>query len=107
MCVALGQNMVLELDDEGAAEIPEDEAWPETQAVPQSSELHPRDLDNVEKLCAALKIFLSKTLSKAQVEDADRLLREYCTELLEVCSSRRLAPGHTHPHVLALWTRRH
>lgn len=62
-----------------------DESWvDEEDSSPQASQLHPRDLDNFLKLCAALKHFLADRISEVQLTKADTLIREYCTELIEV-----------------------
>ena len=83
--------MVLESDDEGAMEISDNEAYPsedddEGISTISTNGLHPRDLDNFLKLCSALMQFLSNELTTQDVENADRLLWEYCIELLEVRS---------------------
>lgn len=49
-----------------------------------SSRLHPDDPDNFVKLSTALRLLLSRELEEDDIETADELLREYCTELIEV-----------------------
>ncbi|RPD54017.1 hypothetical protein L227DRAFT_512414 [Lentinus tigrinus ALCF2SS1-6] len=91
---ASGNNRPRQSDDEGAVEIPESDAWPE-KGPPRTFDLrNPRDLENLEKLAAALNIFLSETLTTAQVKEADQLLREYCTELLELYGPDVIRPNH-------------
>ena len=80
--------MVLESDDDGALEISDDDVWPsdseaEETAAPNDG-IHPRDLENFAKLCAALKILLADELTENDVSKADAPLRDYCTELIEV-----------------------
>ncbi|KAI0736043.1 hypothetical protein C8Q76DRAFT_297214 [Earliella scabrosa] len=91
------EGMVLESDDDGAQEVHEDEAWPSDEDEPMlsgSSSLHPRDVANFAKLCSALRIFLSEELSEADVSAGDRLLREYCIELLELYGPSVIRPNH-------------
>lgn len=54
------------------------------------SRLHPDDPDNFVKSCTALRILLARELDDADVEVADELIREYCTELIEVCHMANL-----------------
>jgi hypothetical protein len=54
------------------------------------SRLHPDDPDNFVKLCTALRILLARELDDADVEVADERIREYCTELIEVCHMANL-----------------
>lgn len=49
-----------------------------------ASRLHPDDPDNFVKLSTALRLLLSRELEEDDIETADELLREYCTELIEV-----------------------
>jgi hypothetical protein len=46
--------------------------------------LHPDDPKNFLKLCCALRIFVRRRPTDADIDRADRLLREYCTELITV-----------------------
>jgi hypothetical protein len=49
--------------------------------------LHPDDPRNFLKLCSALRILIRRRLTDSSVNQADCLLREYCTELISVrCS---------------------
>ena len=79
--------MILEEDDNGAIEA-DDDNWSDEEADEDDSSLpshlHPRDLENFLKLCESLTIWLSDGLSEEMICEADRLLCEYCTELLEV-----------------------
>jgi hypothetical protein len=47
-------------------------------------QLHPNDPSNFLKLCAAICILLRRQFTDFEIDDADRLLREYCTELISV-----------------------
>lgn len=49
------------------------------------SRLHPDDPDNFVKLSTALRLLLSRELLEEDIDAADDLLREYCTELIGVC----------------------
>ena len=47
--------------------------------------LHPSDPINFLKLCTAIRILLRRQLTDPDINDADALIREYCTELISVC----------------------
>ena len=47
--------------------------------------LHPSNPTNFLKLCTAIRILLHHQLTDANIDYADRLIREYCTELILVC----------------------
>jgi hypothetical protein len=47
--------------------------------------LHPDDPNNFLKLCAAIRILLRRRLTDSDIDHADRLIRQYCTELIQVC----------------------
>ncbi|RDX43089.1 hypothetical protein OH76DRAFT_1361580 [Lentinus brumalis] len=87
-------------DDEGAIEIDSDEAWTddesegEAEDVRHPSRLHPRDLENFLKLSSALTILLAHELDEQQLAQADRLLREYCIELIELYGPDVIRPNH-------------
>ena len=54
--------------------------------VPQDKFLlHRSDPNNFLKLCAAIRILLRRRLTDPEIDHADRLIREYCTELISVC----------------------
>jgi hypothetical protein len=46
--------------------------------------LHVDDPNNFLKLCAAIRILLRHQLTDANIDRAERLIREYCTELISV-----------------------
>jgi hypothetical protein len=52
--------------------------------------LHPDDPANFLKLCTALRILIKHSLSDEDLNHADRLIREYNTELIHVCHLIRL-----------------
>lgn len=56
--------------------------------------LHPDDPANFLKLCQALRILISREVTTAQVNHADSLLREYCTELLTLYGTDVMRPNH-------------
>jgi hypothetical protein len=47
-------------------------------------QLHPNDPSNFLKLCAAIRILLRRQFTDSDVDRAERLIREYCTELISV-----------------------
>ena len=54
--------------------------------VPQDKFLlHRSDPNNFLKLCAAICILLRRRLMDPKIDHADRLIREYCMELISVC----------------------
>ncbi len=83
--------MVLESDDDGAIKADNAECWSNESSDEEETSnsaqpnLHERDVSNFLKLAEALTLYLSEELTEADVEMADKLLRQYCTELLEVC----------------------
>ncbi|KAI0323378.1 hypothetical protein GY45DRAFT_1376364 [Cubamyces sp. BRFM 1775] len=91
------KELVLEPDDAGAQLEPGDEEWFEEDEEDDSSvpsQLHPRDLANFFKLCKALRLFLSDSLSEAQLTAADELIRQYCLELVELYGEDVIRPNH-------------
>jgi hypothetical protein len=51
------------------------------------SNLHQDDPGNFLKLCTALKILVAPTITEAELQEADGLIREYGLELVHVCFS--------------------
>ncbi|KAI1783783.1 hypothetical protein LXA43DRAFT_1067338 [Ganoderma leucocontextum] len=97
------QEMVLEPDNAGALEIEDEDSWSQDSDDDgagdedinhSTSKLHPRDLDNFLKLAEALSLYLSEELTDESVAKADALLREYCTELLELYGPAVIRPNH-------------
>ncbi|KAF8130623.1 hypothetical protein EV363DRAFT_1296693 [Boletus edulis] len=56
--------------------------------------LHPDDPANFLKLCSALWILLKYSLTDDNINIADDLLREYCTELIMLYGTSPLKPNH-------------
>jgi hypothetical protein len=54
----------------------------------QPSCLHPDDPANFLMLSKALRILLAWELTEEQIDEADKLLREYCSDLVDVSVSR-------------------
>lgn len=52
--------------------------------------MHPDDSNNFLKLCSALHILMQRRLVDSDIDFADRLIREYCTELIPI---RPLCPN--------------
>ena len=46
--------------------------------------LHPDDPQNFLKLCLALRILIRRRITESDIDQADRLVRKYCTELILV-----------------------
>ncbi|KZP21905.1 hypothetical protein FIBSPDRAFT_739745 [Athelia psychrophila] len=72
-------------DDEGSGEDHDED-------VP--SRLHPDDPDNFIKLSTALRLLLARHLTEADISTSDALLREYCTELIELYGADVIRPNH-------------
>ncbi|KAI0634504.1 hypothetical protein C8Q77DRAFT_1073071 [Trametes polyzona] len=93
------KDLVLDSDDEGAQEVDEDDAWFDEEEDDeddsmQASALHPRDLTNFMKLCSAVKLFLADSINDVQLKEADKLIREYCLELVELYGPEVIRPNH-------------
>ncbi|EDR11390.1 uncharacterized protein LACBIDRAFT_323939 [Laccaria bicolor S238N-H82] len=56
--------------------------------------LHPDDPANFLKLGQALRLFLAREISDAQIDVADGLLREYCQELVVLYGPDVIKPNH-------------
>ncbi|EIW62028.1 uncharacterized protein TRAVEDRAFT_35446 [Trametes versicolor FP-101664 SS1] len=95
---AKGKDLVLEDDDAGAQDKPDEGAWVDEEDNEDDSsrapQLHPRDLENFFKLCSALKLFLAESIDEAQLLRADALIREYCAELVELYGPEVIRPNH-------------
>ncbi len=71
--------------------------------------LHPDDPANFLKLCKALRILFNRTLTKQDIDQADVLLRSYCSELVSVCIYKLRVPlNHNSnvPYLLVIRRRR-
>ncbi|KAI0749923.1 hypothetical protein C8Q80DRAFT_1120041 [Daedaleopsis nitida] len=86
------RQMVLESDDDGAVEVDTNDLYSDgsndedaPQSTPSQANLNPQDVTNFLKLSEALTLFLAEELSEEDILKADRLLREYCSELIESC----------------------
>ncbi|KAI0323219.1 hypothetical protein GY45DRAFT_1410608 [Cubamyces sp. BRFM 1775] len=91
------KELVLDDDDAGAYLDEDDEVWDdenEDNEAGDGSRLRARDLATFLKLCAALRLFLSDTITDEQLERADRLLREYCIEIIELYGEDIIRPNH-------------
>ena len=51
------------------------------EAMPAN--LHPDDPANFLKLCRAIRILIKREISDADLEEADALIRQYCSELVK------------------------
>lgn len=79
-------------EDEGAIE-QENDLFPdvgsdnedEEQGAARPCNLHPDDPANFMKLASVLRIFFAQEITRGEVEEGDRVLREYCIELMHVC----------------------
>ena len=84
--------------DEGAVEIGTDDEFDGTDPGKKRREntgeddshlpsnLHPADPGNFLKLCSAVKLLCSRSITEAEILEADALLRAYCKELVQVRS---------------------
>ncbi|OCH87011.1 hypothetical protein OBBRIDRAFT_851644 [Obba rivulosa] len=94
------REMELESDDAGAAENNEDAySGPEAESEGETDHsmpynMHPGDLSNFLKLARALRIFLQDQINASALKDADRFIREYCSELLSLYGSAVIRPNH-------------
>jgi hypothetical protein len=68
--------------------------------------LGPKDPANFLKLASALNIFLSDALTDNQIDEADKLIREYNVELIEVSRILCTLPVFAVLNFPALWARR-
>lgn len=73
-------------------EIDEEDKGRETE--PTIPNLHPDDLPHFFKLTEALKLICAYEFTDDDIEDADRLLREYCTDLLRLYGPSVIKPNH-------------
>lgn len=81
----------------------DDGTGPSPRAPPN---LHPDDPSNIFKLVRFLELVLAKRITVVQVQEADRLIRDYCSELLHVRGNcLATAVSGTHGSVPALWRR--
>ncbi|KAN0074464.1 hypothetical protein V8E55_011876, partial [Tylopilus felleus] len=67
--------------------------------------LHPDDLANFLKLCMALHILIKNMLLDCDIIEADHLLREYCTELIQLYGSSCIKPNHHYATHIATFVR--
>ncbi|KAL7278657.1 hypothetical protein ACG7TL_007658 [Trametes sanguinea] len=91
------RELVLDEDDAGALFDDDDTTWDDEddeEDGPHDTYLHERDLATFLKLCRALRIFLSDSISDEQLTLADQLIREYCQELVELYGPDMIRPNH-------------
>ncbi|KIJ11914.1 hypothetical protein PAXINDRAFT_15245 [Paxillus involutus ATCC 200175] len=56
--------------------------------------LHPDDPAHFLKLLSALRLLIKHTITDADIEEADQLIREYCTGLIKLYGSSCVKPNH-------------
>lgn len=56
----------------------------EAADIASGANLHPDDPQNFLKLCGALCILVSKSITEPEIDEADSLIRQYCLELVQV-----------------------
>ena len=86
-----------DVPDDGAVEHDSDAYVSDSDGegdVPTESSLHPSDIENFFKLSRALRILLAGRITKEKLDEADRLIREYCEGLVEVCTASILSLCH-------------
>lgn len=76
-----------ENDDDGTFAGTEPPRKGKGRASGSNYSLNPRDPANFLKLALALNIFLAGTLTDKEIDKADKLIREYNVELIEVSRS--------------------
>ncbi|EMD33478.1 hypothetical protein CERSUDRAFT_57200 [Gelatoporia subvermispora B] len=88
--------MELEMDDAGADSEGEDaySGAEEPSEAENTCNMHPRDLSNFLKLSQAIRLILQDHLEESALSRADLLLREYCSELLELYGPAVIRPNH-------------
>lgn len=69
------------------------------------SQLVPDDIANFLKLCEALQILMSGTITEEQIEEADQLIRQYGLGLIEVCILPCTSVNLLTPCLVAVWSR--
>ncbi|KAG0705870.1 hypothetical protein DFH29DRAFT_996311 [Suillus ampliporus] len=67
--------------------------------------LHPDDPANFLKLSGALRILMQHTLSDADIDSADTLIRQYVTKLLKLYGSNVIKPNHHYATHIATFVR--
>jgi hypothetical protein len=90
--------------DAGAMEVEDDlYANDKDDAEPAQANLHPDDPGNFFKLSEFLKIVLAHSITDKDIDQAETLIRAYCTELLHVSVYLEIIPcsseAHTHSFV--------
>jgi len=80
-----GEQRVLPPPTQASTATANDEDLIDTSVSQDKFLLNPSDPANFLKLCAAIRILLRRQLTDPDIDHADRLLREYCTELISVC----------------------
>ncbi|KAH9852590.1 hypothetical protein C2E23DRAFT_885353 [Lenzites betulinus] len=96
------KDLILEPDDAGAELDDDDNGWDASDdddehtanGLSKGTYLHERDLLTFLKLCSALRLLLSDTMTEEQVVKADTLIREYCQELVELYGADVIRPNH-------------
>ncbi|KAJ2933395.1 hypothetical protein H1R20_g3689, partial [Candolleomyces eurysporus] len=56
--------------------------------------LHPDDPSNFMKLCRALRLLLARQISDQEIDEAEKLLSEYCSELVTLYGKDVICPNH-------------
>ncbi|RXW14351.1 hypothetical protein EST38_g11510 [Candolleomyces aberdarensis] len=67
---------------------------PEPEEEELAACLHPDDPANFMKLCEALRLLLSREISDRQIDEAERLLSAYCSELVTLYGADVIRPNH-------------
>jgi len=82
--VSEGEQHVLPPPTQSATTAPNEEDQTDTGITQDKFLLNPNNPDNFLKLCAAIRILLRCQFTDSDVDHADRLIREYCMELISV-----------------------
>jgi hypothetical protein len=78
--------------EEGDVLMDDDAPYPDPNtADPVEAHLHPDDPNNFFKLSHFIKLVLAHSLTTADVDKAEDLIRSYCIQLSEVCHPAQAA----------------
>ncbi|KAJ7301764.1 hypothetical protein DFH08DRAFT_992213 [Mycena albidolilacea] len=82
--------------DAGAHDGSDDDSVEEDEARDNAtpSNLHPDDPKNFLKLSSALKVLVAREITEVDLTESDRLIREYCQELVELYGPEIICPNH-------------
>ncbi|KAI0282680.1 hypothetical protein BC826DRAFT_974159 [Russula brevipes] len=74
--------------------MPEDNGLSKSDTTQDKFSLDPDDPANFLKLCSALRILIRHRLNDSEIDQAEDLIRAYCTELIRLYGSGAIKPNH-------------